>query len=65
MPKPLATSRPSAEALVELLNAKGSVQGVAESLGVHRTTLHEWIAELGIERGAWQVSEEPEGAAAT
>lgn len=65
MERPITRSRPAADELVAELNRAGSVQGAAESLGVHRTTLHEWIAELGIERGAWQVSEEPEGAAAT
>lgn len=58
------TTRPSADELVETLNAAGSVKAAAEALGVNRVTVHDWIAELGIERGAWQITEEPEAAPA-
>lgn len=59
MPRP--PTRPSAEELVEVLNRCGSVKAAADDLRVNRVTVHDWMRELGIERGDWRLVE-PEAA---
>lgn len=58
-PKPI---RPPAATLVEILNRSATIEAAAGELGVHRATLHDWMRELGIERGDYRLSEEAETA---
>ena len=62
MPRPLI--RPPAAELVRVLNEAGSITEAAEALGVARSTVHDWLDELGIERGEWRIAEEVEPAPA-
>lgn len=55
MPRP--PGRPSAERIVAALNRAGSVKDAAKELGCNRVTLHDWMRELGIERGDWRLVE--------